>query len=129
FFDQLPSFERGIVDDGVYLFKLWLNVGQAEQLRRMLEREKDPLKQWKLSSIDVQGLSKWNDYTAAIRETFERSHRAGAEWTIVRTDDKRRARIAAIRSVLYRLPYANKVEKIACAPDPDICGGPDIWHA
>src|SRR5690606_193110 len=74
FFRQLPRFEELLVDEGILLFKLWLNVGRAEQLRRFLAREKDPLKQWKLSEIDVAGLSKWDDYSAAIGETLARSH-------------------------------------------------------
>ncbi len=129
FFRQLPGFERTLADEGIHLVKLWLNVGRAEQLRRFLAREKDPLKQWKLSWIDVEGLAKWEDYTAAISETFGQSHTEAAPWTIVRSDDKRRARIAAIRAVLRGIDYAGKVANVACDPDPAICGGPDIWDA
>ena len=127
FFRQVPDFERMLVDEGIVLKKLWLNVGRAEQLRRFLKREKDPLKQWKLSWIDVEGLKRWDAYTDAIRETFERSHTEHAPWTIVRSDDKKRARLAAIRGVLFDLDYPGK-GKID-APDPKICGGPDIWDA
>ena len=127
FFRQVPEFEDMLVDEGIVLHKLWLNVGRAEQLRRFLAREKDPLKQWKLSWIDVEGLKKWDSYTAAIAETFERTHTEHAPWTIIRSDDKKRARLAAIRSVLHGLDYAGK-GKIA-DPDPTICGGPDIWDA
>ena len=74
FFDQLPAFEKMLVDEGVVLVKFWLNVGRAEQLRRFLAREKKPLKQWKLSWIDVEGLKKWDAYTKAIRETLARTH-------------------------------------------------------
>ncbi len=129
FFQQLPHFEEMLVDEGIHLFKIWLNVGRAEQLRRFLSREGDPLKQWKLSWIDVEGLKKWDDYSAAISETFEKSHNEIAPWTIVRSDDKRRARVAAIRSVLSKLNYAGKIDAAACAPDGKICGGPDIWDA
>ncbi|MCP3969826.1 MAG: polyphosphate kinase 2 [Rhodobacteraceae bacterium] len=129
FFRQLPGFEQTLVDDGIHLVKLWLNVGRAEQLRRFLAREKDPLKQWKLSWIDVEGLKKWDDYTAAIGETFAKTHGQIAPWTIVRSDDKRRARIAALRAVLSRIDYAGKVANVACDPDPAICGGPEIWDA
>jgi polyphosphate kinase 2 len=127
FFRQVPEFEDMLVDEGIILKKLWLNVGRAEQLRRFLSREKDPLKQWKLSWIDVEGLKKWDDYTAAISETFERTHTEHAPWTIIRSDDKKRARLAAIQSVLQGLDYAGKGEVVA--PDPKICGGPDIWNA
>ncbi len=129
FFQQLPAFEDMLVDEGIHLVKLWLNVGRAEQLRRFLAREKDPLKQWKLSWIDVEGLNRWDGYTDAIRETFEKSHTKSAPWTIVRTDDKRRARIAAIRSVLSGLDYAGKSKDAAKDPDAKICGGPEIWDA
>ena len=129
FFHQLPEFEDMLVDEGIHLVKLWLNVGRAEQLRRFLKREKDPLKQWKLSWIDVEGLKKWDAYSEAISETFERSHTKVAPWTIVRSDDKKRARIAAIQSVLCGISYDGKNDKLACGADPKICGGPEIWNA
>ncbi|MFK7869584.1 MAG: polyphosphate kinase 2 [Roseobacter sp.] len=129
FFQQVPAFESMLVEDGVYLFKLWLNVGRAEQLRRLLKRESDPLKQWKLSWIDVEGLRRWDRYTGSIADTLTRSHSPEAPWTVVRSDDKRRARLNAIRSVLCALPYDRKDEAALGEIDPKICGGPDIWHA
>ncbi len=126
FFSQVPAFEQMLIDDGIILKKLWLNVGQAEQLRRFLKREKDPLKQWKLSWIDVEGLKKWDAYTDAIVETFEKSHTDHAPWTVIRSDDKKRARLAAIRSVLSDIDYDGKGK--VSAPDEKICGGPDIWN-
>jgi polyphosphate kinase 2 len=128
FFRQLPAFERMLVDEGIILVKLWLNVGQAEQLRRMLRREDDPLRQWKLSRIDVDGLSRWDDYTAAIGETFERSHFDYAPWTIVRSDDKRRARLNAIRTVLRAVPYKGRDDDVL-EVDPLVAGGPELWLA
>ncbi|MCI2393250.1 polyphosphate kinase 2 [Aliiroseovarius sediminis] len=127
FFRQLPEFEDMLVDEGIHLVKLWLNVGRAEQLRRFLAREKDPLKQWKLSWIDVEGLSRWDAYSDAISETFTRSHIPQAPWTVVRSDDKKRARLAAIRAVLQHIDYASKDDNVAHAPDGKICGGPEIW--
>ncbi|KIC14498.1 polyphosphate kinase 2 [Leisingera sp. ANG-Vp] len=129
FFHQVNGYERALVEDGVQLFKFWLNVGRAEQLRRFLARESDPLKQWKLSSIDVKGLEKWDAYSAAISETLERSHSPEAPWTLVRSDDKRRARLMAIRQVLSSIEYKNKDPKAIGALDPEVCGGPDIWDA
>ncbi|MGC8202371.1 polyphosphate kinase 2 [Aliiroseovarius sp. PTFE2010] len=126
FFHQLPEFEDMLASEGIQLFKIWLNVGRAEQLRRFLAREKDPLKQWKLSWIDVEGLKKWDDYSAAISETFARSHTQVAPWTVVLSDDKYRARLAAIRAVLNQIDYAGKGK--VDAPDPKVCGTPDIWH-
>ncbi len=126
FFRQLPEFEDMIVSEGITFVKIWLNVGRAEQLRRFLARETDPLKQWKLSRIDVDGLAKWDDYSAAIRETLDRSHSPAAPWTVIRSDDKYRARLAAIRAVLSRGDYPGKSD--LALPDPRIAGGPDIWH-
>jgi polyphosphate kinase len=126
FFRQLPEFEDMIVSEGITFVKIWLNVGRAEQLRRFLARETDPLKQWKLSRIDVDGLAKWDDYSAAIRETLDRSHSPAAPWTVIRSDDKYRARLAAIRAVLSRVDYAG--QGATGLPDPKIAGGPDIWH-
>ncbi|MCV2447986.1 polyphosphate kinase 2 [Paracoccus sp. DMF] len=126
FFRQLPSFESMLVDDGVILVKLWLNVGRAEQLKRFLDREKDPLKQWKLSSIDVDGLAKWDDYTDAIRDTLRRSHSGIAPWTVIRSDDKRRARIAAIQAILRAVDFTGRDDAVIGNPDPKITGGPEI---
>ncbi|MEM9270899.1 MAG: polyphosphate kinase 2, partial [Pseudomonadota bacterium] len=120
FFAQVSAFEKMLVDDGIHLFKLWLNVGRAEQLRRFLKRESDPLKHWKLSWIDVEGLSKWDAYTAAISETFERTHTDTAPWHVIRTDDKKRARLAAIKTVLSGLDYGGKPGK----PDDQVAGTP-----
>ncbi|NRB34549.1 MAG: polyphosphate kinase 2 [Rhodobacteraceae bacterium] len=129
FFRQVLPLEQALVHDGMRLFKFWLNVGRAEQIRRFMERENDPLKQWKLSPVDVDGLAKWDAYSAAIEETLTRTHSEFAPWTIVRSDDKKRARLAAIRHVLHALPYDRKDEEAIGAIDPQICGGPDIWNA
>ncbi len=126
FFRQLVPYEEMLVDDGIILVKIWLDVGRAEQLRRFLQRESDPLKQWKLSQMDVQGLSKWDDYSLAIRDTLARSHTSFAPWTVIRSDDKRRARIAAIQSVLHAVDFAGRdLDKIG-RPDIQICGGPEL---
>ena len=126
FFRQLPGFEEMLVDEGVTLVKLWLNVGRAEQLRRFLDRERDPLKQWKLSWIDVEGLRRWDAYSEAIAETLGKSHTRTAPWTVIRADDKRRARIAAIQTVLHAVDYAGKDRKAIGKVDGKVCGGPDL---
>ena len=123
FFAQLPGFEKMLVDEGIVLVKLWLSVDRAEQLKRFLEREQDPLKQWKLSWIDVEGLRKWDAYTGAIAETLRRSDTAAAPWTVIRADDKHRARLAAIQTVLGALDYPGKDRAAIGTPDPLICGG------
>jgi polyphosphate kinase len=126
FFRQLPDFERMIADEGITLIKLWLEVGQAEQLKRFLDREGDPLKQWKLSTIDIDGLSKWADYSAAIDETMQQSHFTYAPWTVILSDDKSRARIAAMQTVLHAVDYKGKDKDIIGAIDNSICGTPDL---
>ncbi len=127
FFRQLPDFERMLVDDGIHLVKIWLNVGRAEQLRRFLDRESDPLKQWKLSWIDVEGLKRWDAYSDAIAQTLSLGHSAHAPWTVIRSDDKRRARLAVIRAILCDIAYDDKDDALVGRPDPLICGGPEMW--
>ncbi len=128
FFRQLPEFERMIVEEGIVLLKLWLDVGRAEQLKRFLDREQDPLKQWKLSQIDVDGLPKWDAYTAAIDETLKQSDFKHAPWTVILSDDKLRARIAAIQTVLHAVEFAGKDAELIGKLDRSICGGAKLWH-
>jgi polyphosphate kinase 2 (PPK2 family) len=123
FFAQLPEFEDMLVEDGILLFKVWLAIGRAEQLHQFLQRERDPLKQWKLSQIDIDGLARWDDYSAAIAEMFARSHLPVAPWTVIWGEDKRRALLAAMQAVLGRLDYPGKAVAV---PDPAICGGPEL---
>ena len=129
FFHQVGGFEEALVDDGIILFKFWLNVSRPEQLRRFLARESDPLKQWKLSPIDVKGLEKWEEYSAAIGETLNKSHSTHAPWCVIRSDDKRRARLSAIRTVLHAVDYKNKDEKAIGPINENICIGPENWDA
>jgi polyphosphate kinase len=126
FFRQLPAFEDMIVDEGITLIKFWLEVGRPEQLKRFLDREGDPLKQWKLSQIDIDGLGKWDDYSTAITETLKCSHAKRAPWTVILSDDKLRARIAAIQTLLHAVDYAGKDEKVIGKIDTKICGGPKL---
>ncbi|MGV8986409.1 MAG: polyphosphate kinase 2 [Cypionkella sp.] len=126
FFRQLPEFERMITDEGMVLVKLWLEVNRAEQLQRFLDREGDPLKQWKLSPIDIDGLAKWEEYSVAIAETMAKSHYAYAPWTVILSDDKQRARIAAIQTVLNAVDYVGKDTSLIGAIDTNICGGPTL---
>jgi polyphosphate kinase 2 len=126
FFKQLPGFEKMIVDEGIILIKIWLEVGRAEQLKRFLDREKDPLKQWKLSSIDIDGLPKWDDYTAAINETLMLSDFDYAPWTVILSDDKLRARLAAVQSVLLAVDYKGRDLKTIGKIDTALCGNPSV---
>lgn len=124
-FGQVGPFERMLAEDGIHLVKYWINVGRATQLERFLDREKDPLKQWKLSQIDIDGLPKWKEYTEAIRETLTRTHEP-IPWTVLRGDDKKRTRINAIRALLHPVAYTGKRVKAIGALDARIVGGPEI---
>ena len=108
FMRQAPEFERNLVRSGVHLIKFWFSVSREEQRRRFKERKVHPLKQWKLSPIDLASLDKWDDYTKAKEAMFFYTDNADSPWTVIKSDDKKRARLNAMRYVLHRLPYANK---------------------
>jgi len=113
FLRQAPEFERNLTRSGVHLIKFWFSVSREEQRRRFRERERHPLKQWKLSPVDIASLDKWDDYTAAKQEMFLHTDAVEAPWTVIKSDCKKRARLNAIRFVLHKLPYAGKdVENI-----------------
>ncbi|MDH4061736.1 MAG: polyphosphate kinase 2, partial [Aquincola sp.] len=122
FMRQAPEFERHLVRSGVHLFKFWFSVSRAEQRRRFKEREAHPLKQWKLSPVDMASLDKWNDYTRAKEAMFLHTDTSDAPWTVIKSDCKKRARLNAMRSILNRLPYANKDAKAIGAVDTLIVG-------
>jgi polyphosphate kinase 2 (PPK2 family) len=96
------------VRSGVHLFKFWFSVSRAEQRRRFKERQAHPLKQWKLSPIDMASLDKWDDYTRAKEGMFLHTDTSDAPWTVIKSDCKKRARLNAMRYVLHRLPYGRK---------------------
>ena len=108
FMRQAPQFERQLVRSGVHLIKFWFSVSRKEQRRRFKEREAHPLKQWKLSPIDLASLDKWEDYTKAKEAMFFETDTADAPWTVIKSDCKKRARLNAMRYVLQKLPYTNK---------------------
>jgi polyphosphate kinase len=108
FMRQSPEFERNLVRSGVHLIKFWFSVSREEQRRRFKERKVHPLKQWKLSPIDLASLDKWDDYTKAKESMFFYTDTADSPWTVIKSDDKKRARLNAMRYVLHRLPYSNK---------------------
>ncbi len=122
FMRQCPEIERMIVRSGIRLFKFWFSVSREEQKRRFESREHDPLKQWKLSPIDRASLDKWDDYTEAKEAMFFYTDTADAPWTIVKSDDKKRARVNCMTHFLSSLPYPNKDHSIVRAPDPLIVG-------
>lgn len=122
FMRQTPQLERMLVNSGVHLFKYWFSVSREEQLRRFHARKSDPLKQWKLSPVDLASLDKWDEYTAAKEATFFHTDTADAPWTVIKSDDKKRARINCLRHFISMLPYEDKNEKIASGPDPLLVG-------
>lgn len=128
FMRQTPEFERNLVRSGVHLIKFWFSVSKGEQLRRFKEREAHPLKQWKLSPIDLASLDKWDDYTKGKEAMFFYSDTADAPWTVVKSDCKKRARLNAMRYVLHKLPYNNKdIERIGPL-DPLLVGRANVVY-
>ena len=118
FMRQCPEIERMLVRSGTLLYKYWFSVTQKEQRKRFDSRKDDPLKQWKLSPVDKASLNKWDDYTEAKEAMFFYTDTADAPWTIVKSDDKKRARLGCMRHFLSSLPYEGKDIDIVGTPDP-----------
>ena len=130
FMRQAPILERMIVESGVHLIKLYFSVSRKEQLRRFKKRAKDPLKQWKISPVDILSKDKWAEYTEAKEAMFLLTDIDVAPWTIIKSDDKMRARINAMRHMLHVLDYDGKDVSVAYAPDPSIvASASDIYTA
>ena len=110
FIEEAPEFEKRLTNDGIHLFKFWLSIGREMQLKRFHDRRHDPLKVWKLSPIDIEALHKWDDYSLARDEMLRRTDSPHAHWTIIRANDKGRARIAVIQTVLEQLQFKGKDE-------------------
>ncbi|MFD9378502.1 MULTISPECIES: polyphosphate kinase 2 [unclassified Streptomyces] len=117
FLRQCPDFERMLVEDGLLLVKFWFSVSRAEQRTRFAIRQVDPVRQWKLSPVDLQSLDRWHDYTTAKVDMFRATDTTHAPWTVVKSNDKRRGRLEAMRSLLSRFDYDSR--------DPDAIGEPD----
>ena len=122
FMRQTPALERMLADSGIHLFKYWFSVSRDEQRRRFEARAGSPLKRWKLSPIDKESLSLWEEYTEAKETMFFYTDTRDAPWTVVRSDDKRRARINCMRHFLASIDYPDKNEEIVVNPDPQIVG-------
>ena len=125
FMRQTPEFERMLTRSGVRLYKYWFSVTREEQRRRFASRETDPLKRWKLSPIDKASLDKWEDYTEAKEAMLFYTDTADAPWTIIKSDDKKRARLNCMRHFLSTLDYPGKDRRVAKAPDAKIVGRAD----
>ena len=124
FMRQTPDLERMLVRDGIILFKFWFSVSRKEQVTRFTIRRIDPVRQWKLSPMDLASLDRWDDYTNAKEAMFWYTDTEHAPWTVVRSNDKKRGRIEAMRWVLNRLDYPDKDPSVIGTPDPNIVGSP-----
>ena len=128
FMRHTPELERMIVDSGIHLVKFWFSVGEKEQRRRFFERRTDPLKRWKLSPTDLASLDKWDAYTEAKEAMFFYTDTTHAPWTVVKSNDKKRARIEAMKWVLNTFDYPDKDHTLIGSPDKLIIGLPDIVY-
>ena len=125
FMRQAPELERMLVNSGMHLFKFWFSVSREEQLRRFISRRDDPLKHWKLSPVDIESLDRWDDYTEAKNTMFFHTHTGDAPWTIIKSDDKKRARLNCIRFSLHALDYPGRDLKAIGPVDPLIVQVPN----
>ncbi|HVV63826.1 MAG TPA: polyphosphate kinase 2 [Rhizomicrobium sp.] len=126
FLKQAPELEKMLVEDNIVLFKFYLNIGREMQFKRFHDRRHNPLKIWKLSPIDYAALTKWDEYTKALDAMISATHRRETPWTIVLSNDKRRAHLAVIRAILGAVEYRGKDKSIVGKPDPAILGGPKL---
>jgi polyphosphate kinase 2 len=122
FLEQVPMLEKMLSDSGTIIVKFWFSVGQQEQKDRFTARESHPLKQWKLSPVDKASLNKWEDYTEAKERMFIYTDKPYAPWVIVKSDDKKRGRLNAIKHILHTIDYSNKSQDTSIIPDPLIVG-------
>ncbi|MET9591666.1 polyphosphate kinase 2 [Streptomyces sp. NPDC006516] len=122
FLQQCPAFEQMLVDDGIIVVKFWFSVSRAEQRTRFAIRQVDPVRQWKLSPTDIDSLDRWDAYTTAKIDMFRATDTEHAPWTVVKSNDKRRARLEAMRSLLARVDYTAKSAEAVGKPDPLIVG-------
>ena len=129
FLEMAPGVEQAMVDSGIVLLKYWLEVGEAEQTRRLQSRVDDPRKIWKLSDMDLKSYSRWYDFARARDEMFAKTSTAWAPWYVVRTDDKRRGRLNLITHLLSQVPYEPLARKEVAFPERQAPGGyvePDL---
>lgn len=128
FLRQAPELERMLVNSGIILFKFWFSVSRVEQFRRFKSRQNDPLKQWKLSPVDMASLERWHDYSIAKDAMMFHTDTRDAPWTVIRSDDKKRGRINCMRHFLNELDYPGKDHDVVQPPDPLIVGSAKQIH-
>ena len=118
FFNQVSVFEKMLVDSGISVTKFWFSVTQSEQRTRFIIRQVDPVRQWKLSAMDLKSLDKWSAYTEAKEQMLLRTDTDDAPWTTIKSNDKKRARLEAMRYFLSRFDYPGKDKSVVSTPDP-----------
>ena len=128
FMAQAPQFEEMLTKSGVIMFKFWFSVGRKEQVTRFTIRRIDPVRQWKLSPMDLASLDLWDTYSAAKQAMIDHTDTEYAPWTVVRSNDKKRGRVEAMRWVLSNLDYPDKDHEIVGTPDPSIVGPPEVVY-
>ncbi len=126
FMREAPEFERMLVHSGISMTKFWFSVTRSEQRTRFIIRQVDPVRRWKLSPMDIESLDKWEDYTEAKEAMFFYTDTADAPWTVVKSNDKKRARLEAIRHILEQYDYDDKDEEVVGKPDRKIIGPPAL---
>ena len=126
FMREAPEFEHMLIHSGLYLTKFWFSVTQSEQRTRFIIRRIDPVRQWKLSPMDIESLDKWEDYTEAKEAMFHYTDTAWAPWTVVKSNDKKRARLEAIKHVLMKFDYDGKDTSVIGEPDKLLIGPPSV---
>ena len=129
FMRHVPEFERSLQASDMTVIKLWFSVSRKEQITRFTIRRIDPVRQWKLSPSDIASLDRWNDYTVAKETMFLHTDTTEVPWTVVRSNDKKRGRVEAMRSVLARFDYLDKDHTVVGVPDPLIVGPPGLVSA
>ncbi len=122
FLRDTVMFEEMLINEGLHLYKFWFSVSREEQLRRVMSRAQDGLKQWKVSSVDLRSLSRWDDYTEAKKAMFAATDTKASPWVVVKSDDKKRARLACMRYVLRSMDYDPEARKRVAKPDPKLIG-------
>lgn len=118
--DQAPVFEKMLVDSGIHLTKFWFSVSRREQRTRFAIRQLDPVRRWKLSPNDIASLDRWEEYTEAKEEMFQRTDKKTAPWIIIRSNDKKRARLNAMRYFLQQFEYEGRDDDVIGTPDPQL---------
>jgi polyphosphate kinase 2 len=126
FMREAPDFERMLVRSGTHLTKFWFSVSRSEQRTRFIIRQIDPVRQWKLSPMDIQSLDKWDDYTVAKEAIFHYTDTLWAPWTVVKSNDKKRARLEAMRHILEQFDYPGKDPAVVGSPDRKVIGPPSL---